>query len=103
MAESVTDPVTVRQIATIKERLESGLSKADPNQRLTGQPVRYRVIDGHTLEIAYKEVARIDEIDVLAVKKVIGEDCCCSVSPLTAETLTVRFVVALKREEPQRS
>jgi hypothetical protein len=41
-------------------------------------------------------VARIDESEVLGVKRLIGDACHCSVTPQTAETLTVRFVVPLR-------
>ena len=43
-----------------------------------------------------KDVTRIEEAELLGVKKLIGEHCFCSVTPQTAETLTVRFVVPLK-------
>ncbi len=65
------------QIGEIQRRLTDGLAKIDPHHRLLGRPVHYRVIDGTTLEITY-------------------HDCFCSVSPQTAECVTVRFVVSLK-------
>jgi hypothetical protein len=67
----------------------------DPHRRLVG-PVSYNVISGQTVEAVYREVPRIDEAVLLGVKRLIGEKCYCSVTPGTAKTLTVRFVVPLK-------
>jgi hypothetical protein len=58
--------------------------------------VSYRVIDGQTLEITYRDVAGIAEAEVLGVKRILGKDSYCTVAPQTAESVTVRFVVPLK-------
>ena len=52
------------------------------------------VIAGQTLEIVYREVPQIDA-EVRGVKRPIGDECFCSVTPSTAETLTVRFVIPI--------
>ncbi|MGH7568998.1 MAG: hypothetical protein ACREL9_08530 [Gemmatimonadales bacterium] len=83
------------QINEIQRRLAEGLAKIDPHHRLLGRPLSYRVIDGRTLEITYHDVAGIAEAEVLGVKRLIG-DCYCTVSPQTAESITVRFVAGLK-------
>lgn len=83
-------------ITDLLRRLAEGLAKIDPHHRLLGRPVSYRVIDGQTIEITYRDVAGIAEAEVLGVKRIVGRDCFCSVSPQTAEQLTVRFVVPLK-------
>jgi hypothetical protein len=77
-------------------RLADGLGKIDPHHRLLGRPVTSRVIDGRALEITYRDVAGIADAEVLGVKRIIGVDCSCSVSPQTAEQITVRFVIPLK-------
>jgi hypothetical protein len=82
-------------IHDLQRRLADGLAKIDPHHRLLGRPVSYRVIDDQTLEITYRDVAGIAEAEVLGVKRLLGE-CFCTVSPQTAESLTVRFVVPLK-------
>ena len=84
------------QIGEIQRRLTDGLAKIDPHHRLLGRPVHYRVIDGATLEITYRDVPGIAEAEVLGVKRLLPNDCFCSVSPQTAECVTVRFVVSLK-------
>jgi hypothetical protein len=84
------------QAAAIQRRLSEGLDRIDPHHRLLGRPVAYRIIDGTTLEITYREVPGIAEAEVLGVKRLIEAECFCTVSPLTAETITVRFVVSLK-------
>lgn len=84
------------QAATIQHRLSEGLSKIDPHHRLLGRPVAYRIIDGTTLEITYRDVPGIAEAEVLGVKRLIGVECFCTVAPQTAETVLVRFVVSLK-------
>jgi len=90
-------PETERGQATeIRRRLAEGLGKIDPHHRLLGRPVTYRIIDGTMLEITYRDVPGIAEAEVLGVKRLIGVDCFCTVSPQTAETVTVRFVVSLK-------
>lgn len=77
-------------------RLADGLARIDPHHRLLGRPVTWRVIDGRALEITYRDVAGIADAEVLGVKRIIGIDCSCSVSPQTAEQITVRFVIPLK-------
>jgi hypothetical protein len=83
-------------ITNLQRKLADGLAKIDPHHRLLGRPVSYRVIDGRTLEITYRDVAGIAEAEVLGVKQLIGQDCFCSVSPQTSERLIVRFVVPLR-------
>lgn len=87
---------TTEAITDMLRRLADGLAKIDPHHRLLGRPVSYRVIDGQMIEITYRDVAGIAEAEVLGVKRILGRDCFCSVSPQTAEQLTVRFVVPLK-------
>ncbi len=82
-------------INELQRRLAEGLARIDPHHRLLGRPVSYRVIDAQTLEITYRDVAGIAEAEVLGVKRLIGRDCFCTVSPQTAESLTVRFVVPI--------
>ncbi|HYK82442.1 MAG TPA: hypothetical protein VEU55_04805 [Gemmatimonadales bacterium] len=84
------------QASEILRRLTEGLSRIDPHHRLVGRPVAYRVIDGTTLEVTYRDVPGIAEAEVLGVKRLIGAECFCSVSPHTAETVTVRFVISLR-------
>ncbi len=83
-------------VDAIRRTLEESLARIDPHHRLLGRPVTYRVLDGATLEITYRDVAGIAETEVLGVKRLIGRECFCTVGPQTAETLTVRFVVSLK-------
>jgi len=80
----------------LQHRLAEGLSRIDPHHRLLGRPVSYRLIAGETVEITYRDVPGIAEAEVLGVKRVLGKDCFCTVSPQTAETIIVRFVVSLK-------
>ena len=89
-------PSSSDAISDLQRRLTDGLARIDPHHRLLGRPVSYRVIDGRALEITYRDVAGIADAEVLGVKRIIGVDCACSVSPQTAEQLTVRFVVPLK-------
>jgi hypothetical protein len=86
-AEAITD---------LQRKLADGLARIDPHHRLLGRPVRFRVIDGRMLEITYRDVTGIADAELLGVKQIIGQDCSCSVSPQTAEQLTVRFVIPLK-------
>lgn len=86
-------------IATVRTRLEDGLPVADPHHRLRGRPVTFRILGGPTLEIVYRDVPRIEESEVVGVKRLLGPRSHCTVEPQTAETLTVRFVVPL---EPER-
>ena len=87
---------TTDAITELQKKLADGLAKIDPHHRLLGRPMSYRVIDGQMLEITFRDVAGIAEAEVLGIKRIIGEDCYCSVSPQTAEQITVRFVVPLK-------
>jgi hypothetical protein len=88
--------VTAGRIDGVQRQLALGLVRIDPHHRLLGRPVSYRVIDGQTLEITYRDVAGIAEAEVLGVKRILGKDCYCTVAPQTAESVTVRFVVPLK-------
>jgi hypothetical protein len=83
-------------LSEIQKRLADGLARVDPHRRLTGRPVTYQVIAGQTFEVSYRDVPRIDEAELMGVKRLIGEQCVCSITPQTAETITVRFVVPLK-------
>ena len=83
-------------ITDLQRRLADGLAKIDPHHRLLRRPVSYRVIDGQMLEIIYRDVAGIADAEVNGVKRIIGRDCSCSVSPQTAEQISVRFVVPLR-------
>jgi len=96
VSHTVTDPALRERLTEIQARLATGLARIDPHHRLVGRPVTYQVIAGQTFEITYRDVTRIDEAELLGVKKLIGEQCVFSVTPQTAETLTVRFVVPLK-------
>jgi len=89
------DPALRERLSEIQARLAAGLVRIDPHHRLVGRPVTYQVIAGQTFEITYRDVARIEEAELMGVKKLIGQQCFCSVTPQTAETLTVRFVVPL--------
>jgi hypothetical protein len=86
---------TTEQVADIRARLEQGLSVVDPHHRLRGRPVGYHVIGGRTLEIVYRDVTRIEESEVLGIKRLLGSHCYCIVEPQTAETLTVRIVLPI--------
>ena len=88
--------VSTERITAIQQRLAEGLAKIDPHHRLLGRPLSYRVIDGRTLEITYRDVAGIAEAEVLGVKRILGRDCYCTVAPQTAESVTVRFVIPLE-------
>lgn len=81
--------------AEIQRRLAEGLVRIDPHHRLAGRPVTYRILDGRTLEITYRDVPGVGDAELAAVKHMIGAGCSCTVSPQTAENLTVRFVVEL--------
>lgn len=87
---------TTEAITELQRKLADGLARIDPHHRLLGRPASYRVIDGQMLEITFRDVAGIAEAEVLGVKRIMGKDCHCSVSPQTAEQITVRFVVPLK-------
>lgn len=89
-------PSAAEAITDLQRRLADGLARIDPHHRLLGRPVTYRVIDGGTLEVTYRDVAGIADAEVLGVKRIIGQDCSCSISPQTAERIIVRFVVPLK-------
>jgi hypothetical protein len=94
----VTDSTASLQVraTAIRHRLSDGLAAIDPHHRLLGRPVAYRVIDGATLEITYRDVPGIADAEVVGVKRLIGADCFCTVAPQTAETVIVRFVVSLR-------
>jgi hypothetical protein len=87
---------TTEAITELQRKLADGLARIDPHHRLLGRPLSYRVVDGQMLEITFRDVAGIAEAEVLGVKRIMGKDCYCTVSPQTAEQITVRFVVPLK-------
>lgn len=95
MIESIQDAKLRERLTDLTSKLESNLRSVDPHGRLTGRPVTYDLIAGQTFEITYSGVERIDETQVIGIKKLIGETCYCSVEPETASTLRVRFVVPL--------
>ena len=96
MPGRVTDPVLRERLNEMQRRLSESLAKIDPHHRLSGRPVSYQVIGGQTLEITFRDVPRVDEAELMGVKKLLGQQCVCSIIPQTAETITVSFVVPLK-------
>ena len=88
--------MTAARVDDIRRQLDLGLARIDSHHRLLGRPVSYRVIDDQTLEITFRDVAGIAEAEVLGVKRILGKESYCTVSPQTAESITVRFVVPLK-------
>jgi hypothetical protein len=88
--------MTAARVDDVQRQLDQGLARIDPHHRLLGRPVSYRIVDGRTLEITFRDVAGIAEAEVLGVKKILGKDCYFTVSPHTAESVTVRFVVPLE-------
>ena len=92
----VSDPAIRERVSSIQKRLVEGLTRVDPHHRLSGRPVSYQLIAGRTFEITFHDVPRLDEAEITGVKRLIGEQSVCSVTPQTSETLTVRFVVPLK-------
>jgi len=95
MAHTVMDPVLRERLSSIQKQLAEGLPRVDPHHRLQGRPVSYQVLAGRTLEIVYRDVARIEEAELLGVRRLLGDQCAFGIIPLTAETITVRFVVPL--------
>ena len=87
--------MTATRIEDVQRQLDIGLARIDPHHRLRGRPVTFRLIDGQSLEITFRDVAGIAESEVLGVKKVLGKDCYCTVSPQTAECVIVRFILPL--------
>ncbi len=92
----VTDPELRERLNRIQQQLSTGLEGVDPHHKLAGRPATYRVIAGRTFEIVFRDVTSITEAEMLGLKRVIGEECYCSVEPQTAETVSVRVVVPLK-------
>lgn len=85
--------LTTDALVELQRHIADGLAKIDPHHRLLGRPVVYRVIDGQAFEITFRDVPGIAEGELLGVKRLIGTECFCTVSPQTAESVTVRFVV----------
>jgi hypothetical protein len=94
--ETVTNPELRARLSEIQRRLDWGLASVDPHHRLVGRPVSYRVTSGQTLEIVFRDVASVDETEMSGVKRLIGHTCFCRVTPQSAETVTVRFVIPLE-------
>lgn len=88
-------PAALERLAEVRQRLTDALPRLDPHHRLAGRPVTYRLIDGGALEITYRDVPAIADAELLGVRRAIGGEISCTVTPQTAETLTVRFVVAV--------
>jgi len=99
MTDPTRPPDITDMVAAVRARLDEGLAIADPHHRLRGRPVVFRTLGGPALEIVYRDVTRIEESEVVAVKRLLGPHSHCTVEPQTAETLIVRFIVAL---EPER-
>jgi hypothetical protein len=93
--KGVTDPALRDRVNRIQLQLTEGLAAVDPHHKLSGRPVTYRVVSGRTLEIVFQDVTGVSESEFRGLKRLIGEECFCSVLPQTAETVTVRIVVPL--------
>ncbi len=93
--DTISDPERRERIIALQKTLSDELVSVDPHHRLAGRPMTYNVISGQAFEIVFRDVPSINESEVLGVKRLIGEECFCRVTPQTAETLTVRFVIPL--------
>lgn len=96
MPGGVKDRAAQARLSTIKETLETGLTRVDPYRRLQGRPRRYQLTAGHALEITFRDVPSIGEAEVIGVKRLLGGKTFCTVSPQSRERLIVRFVVPLE-------
>jgi len=95
MAEKGAASSEQQYLRDIRRRLEDGLARSDQHHRLRGRRMTCRVSAPRTIEIVFRDVARIEESELLGLKKTIGAQCYCSVEPQTAETLTIRVVVSV--------
>ena len=62
----------LERLDQVRQRLADALPRVDPHHRLAGRPVSYRVIDGGTLEITYRDVPAIADAERLGVRRVSG-------------------------------
>lgn len=90
--------LTNEALTELRRQVADGLARIDPHHRLVGRPVCYRVIDGQAFEITFRDVPGIADGELLGLKRLIGSECCCTVSPQTAESVTVRVVVPRRPE-----
>lgn len=90
--------LTSEVLTELQRQVRDGLARIDPHHRLLGRPISYRVIDGQAFEITFRDVPGIAEAELLGFKRLIRTECFCTVSPQTAESVTVRFVVPLRPE-----
>ena len=95
MADKGTASREQQYLRDIRRRLEEGIARLDQHRRLRGRRMTYRVSAPGTVEIVFHDVARIEESELLGLKKTIGAPCYCSVEPQTAETLRIRVVVTV--------
>jgi hypothetical protein len=88
--------LTSEALTELQRHVADGLAKIDPHHRLLGRPICYRIIDGQAFEITFRDVPGIAEAELLGLKRLIGTECFCTVSPQTAESVMVRLVVPLR-------
>jgi hypothetical protein len=87
--------LTSEALTELQRQVADGLAKIDPHHRLLGRPISYRVIDGQAFEITFRDVPGIAEAELLGFKRLLRTECFCTVSPQTAESVTVRFVLPI--------
>jgi len=95
MADRGTASREQQYLRDIRRRFEEGIERLDQHHRLRGRRMTYRVSAPRTVEIVFHDVARIEESELLGLKKAVGAPCYCSVEPQTAETLRIRVVVTV--------
>ena len=88
--------LTSEALTELQRHVADGLARIDPHHRLLGRRIRYRIIDGQAFEITFRDVPGIAEAELLGLKRLIGTECFCTVSPQTAESVTVRLVVPFR-------
>ena len=91
-------PLASEFLTALQRHVADGLAKIDPHHRLLGRPVCYRIIDGQAFEITFRDVPGIAEAELLGLKRLIGTESFCTVSPQTAESVMVRLVVPRRPE-----
>jgi hypothetical protein len=92
--------LTSDALTQLRRHVADGLAKIDPHHRLLGRPICYRIIDGQAIEVTFRDVPGIAEGELLGLKRLIGTECFCTVSPQTAESVMVRLVVP-RRPDPR--
>ncbi len=86
--------VVQEKVMVVQDMVRRGLAKTE-YPYLKDRPTEYELIDEYTLVIHFLFVNKVNEGDIRAIKRILGEGAFCEISTYDANHLRVSFTYTL--------